>query len=122
MIRRPPRSTLFPYTTLFRSPRQPRGLPAAADRGRLRRDHHRDRPARRLLLRRGLPPAVPVQGAERLLPHPLDRRLLPGGPLRRLSPARAPAVSCALVRRCTTAGADEPPQERRAEWRACPTS
>src|SRR3712207_7480401 len=26
MIRRPPRSTLFPYTTLFRSaPRQPRG-------------------------------------------------------------------------------------------------
>src|SRR5260370_15356986 len=28
MIRRPPRSTLFPYTTLFRSPpRHPRGLP-----------------------------------------------------------------------------------------------
>src|SRR2546430_10687733 len=27
MIRRPPRSTLFPYTTLFRSPRQ-RGDPA----------------------------------------------------------------------------------------------
>src|SRR2546422_7148541 len=27
MIRRPPRSTLFPYTTLFRSPRSmPRGL------------------------------------------------------------------------------------------------
>src|SRR5947207_10195815 len=25
MIRRPPRSTLFPYTTLFRSPRLPRG-------------------------------------------------------------------------------------------------
>src|SRR3989442_6518073 len=24
MIRRPPRSTLFPYTTLFRSPSQPR--------------------------------------------------------------------------------------------------
>src|SRR2546430_13031487 len=24
MIRRPPRSTLFPYTTLFRSPRPPR--------------------------------------------------------------------------------------------------
>src|SRR3712207_8579554 len=30
MIRRPPRSTLFPYTTLFRSP----GRPAAAGRGR----------------------------------------------------------------------------------------
>src|SRR2546422_9465588 len=26
MIRRPPRSTLFPYTTLFRSPRAERGL------------------------------------------------------------------------------------------------
>src|SRR2546427_3108429 len=26
MIRRPPRSTLFPYTTLFRSPPQPRSL------------------------------------------------------------------------------------------------
>src|SRR3712207_7231772 len=31
MIRRPPRSTLFPYTTLFRSPRVPR----ATDRGPL---------------------------------------------------------------------------------------
>src|SRR6267154_5152688 len=33
MIRRPPRSTLFPYTTLFRSPRRacrtPRGVPCA---------------------------------------------------------------------------------------------
>src|SRR6266487_7076115 len=27
MIRRPPRSTLFPYTTLFRSPRQRSGEP-----------------------------------------------------------------------------------------------
>src|SRR6266480_4173806 len=32
MIRRPPRSTLFPYTTLFRSLRRPRG-----SRGRLGR-------------------------------------------------------------------------------------
>src|SRR2546426_8117824 len=32
MIRRPPRSTLFPYTTLFRSPRRV----AAADPARLR--------------------------------------------------------------------------------------
>src|SRR6266540_7522598 len=31
MIRRPPRSTLFPYTTLFRSPR-PNGLRPAAGR------------------------------------------------------------------------------------------
>src|SRR5438270_7673075 len=27
MLRRPPRSTLFPYTTLFRSPRAGRGAP-----------------------------------------------------------------------------------------------
>src|SRR5436190_6102472 len=30
MIRRPPRSTLFPYTTLFRPARGPRPLPPAA--------------------------------------------------------------------------------------------
>src|SRR3712207_7521561 len=30
MIRRPPRSTLFPYTTLFRSRVRPRPQPAAA--------------------------------------------------------------------------------------------
>src|SRR3712207_7772712 len=29
MIRRPPRSTLFPYTTLFRSPVLPQGLTCA---------------------------------------------------------------------------------------------
>src|SRR3989442_11820455 len=32
MIRRPPRSTLFPYTTLFRSLRPPELLRARADR------------------------------------------------------------------------------------------
>src|SRR3712207_8612962 len=37
MIRRPPRSTLFPYTTLFRS--------EGADRERDLPDHHRDAPA-----------------------------------------------------------------------------
>src|SRR2546430_11723278 len=30
MIRRPPRSTLFPYTTLFRSPRTPRAPGSAS--------------------------------------------------------------------------------------------
>src|SRR5438128_7445434 len=33
MIRRPPRSTLFPYTTLFRSPRGLGEAPYAAPRG-----------------------------------------------------------------------------------------
>src|SRR5476651_2774358 len=38
MIRRPPRSTLFPYTTLFRSARRPRGFSRCRRRsGRRRR-------------------------------------------------------------------------------------
>src|SRR5690349_24211724 len=53
MIRRPPRSTLFPYTTLFRSDRADRDrLPADRDRGRDRLPHaarpahaHERRPA-----------------------------------------------------------------------------
>src|SRR2546428_9994497 len=41
MIRRPPRSTLFPYTTLFRSGRGPRGGSAnVAALGRLRGDQN----------------------------------------------------------------------------------
>src|SRR3989454_7262049 len=36
MIRRPPRSTLFPYTTLFRSHREPPGLPAGLRHRELR--------------------------------------------------------------------------------------
>src|SRR3712207_7004139 len=37
MIRRPPRSTLFPYTTLFRSPLPPRPLLAGDRRSRAAR-------------------------------------------------------------------------------------
>src|SRR2546428_9868674 len=49
MIRRPPRSTLFPYTTLFRS----LSLPNGNQRLRLQHDHHsrcgsRDRKSTRL--------------------------------------------------------------------------
>src|SRR2546429_9033995 len=33
MIRRPPRSTLFPYTTLFRSRKEPSGSKASARKG-----------------------------------------------------------------------------------------
>src|SRR5256885_9507120 len=36
MIRRPPRSTLFPYTTLFRSPLEPLTLLDADEEGRRR--------------------------------------------------------------------------------------
>src|SRR5256885_8689278 len=42
MIRRPPRSTLFPYTTLFRSVHADRGQGAGA----ARRDRQRDLPGR----------------------------------------------------------------------------
>src|SRR5260221_9293842 len=48
MIRRPPRSTLFPYTTLFRS--SPRSAPERAGRGRpcrRRRGRPHGRPRRR---------------------------------------------------------------------------
>src|SRR5256885_11405254 len=55
MIRRPPRSTLFPYTTLFRSLQPPRGpllrLPGRPRRGRQRGDgpaDPRDRKSTRL--------------------------------------------------------------------------
>src|SRR2546422_10856067 len=40
MIRRPPRSTLFPYTTLFRSPPRPRAERVQHDR-RIRPPEHR---------------------------------------------------------------------------------
>src|SRR5256885_5648235 len=49
MIRRPPRSTLFPYTTLFRSAPLPRDEPVDEDEQADGHDHHRDH---RLLLHR----------------------------------------------------------------------
>src|SRR2546427_5536460 len=52
MIRRPPRSTLFPYTTLFRSPRGPRRRGGRSDRGRCE-------PARAELREDGRLPAQP---------------------------------------------------------------
>src|SRR5438034_4618977 len=52
MIRRPPRSTLFPYTTLFRSRRTPSG--ADSWRGR----------APRASACRGTPPRTPRAGPE----------------------------------------------------------
>ena len=48
-----------------------------ADRRRLRRDHDRDRAAGDVLLRRGLPPAVPGEEPRRLLRPGRDRRELP---------------------------------------------
>ncbi len=50
---------------------------AVAEVGRARADHDRDRARRTVLLRRGLPPAVPAQGPERLLRPERHRGLLP---------------------------------------------
>src|SRR5215216_7253780 len=47
MIRRPPRSTLFPYTTLFRSPRRPAARPRPAG-GHVRARMRGDRKSTRL--------------------------------------------------------------------------
>src|SRR3712207_7739926 len=63
MIRRPPRSTLFPYTTLFRSPRGAAGRLRGGDPGR-----QGDR----------LPPGVWDRGARRRGVRPPS-----GGPLPR---------------------------------------
>src|SRR3712207_7522731 len=49
MIRRPPRSTLFPYTTLFRS----RAAPTRADSRARRRGRDGAQPRAKFLLRRG---------------------------------------------------------------------
>ena len=53
-----------------------------------RRDHHRDRRSRAVLLRRGLPPAISGQEPRRLLRPRRHRRLLPD----RRSPRRSGAV------------------------------
>src|SRR3712207_7557103 len=65
MIRRPPRSTLFPYTTLFRSVREV----LDAGRGRRHQQRHRAMPARAALQRpaavvRPAPPHGPTPPAD----------------------------------------------------------
>src|SRR5258708_29676240 len=57
MIRRPPRSTLFPYTTLFRSPGAPSSLPRDQPAGR----HYPDERLLRGIDRAGEPQAGPVE-------------------------------------------------------------
>src|SRR2546426_5948799 len=60
MIRRPPRSTLFPYTTLFRSTGGPRGQPK-------RRPRHRRNPSScsRPRTTSESPPGAGVRGTRR---------------------------------------------------------
>src|SRR3712207_8236414 len=65
MIRRPPRSTLFPYTTLFRSR-------AGVDRCLRRLRVHGPRPLRRALVR--ITDGVSRADAERVAPVRQDRK------------------------------------------------
>src|SRR3712207_7998168 len=73
MIRRPPRSTLFPYTTLFRSRRPGLRPPPHVGRPPLPRPLARRVPPRRRLLRRrpeaGQPRAVRPRSLERSEEH-----------------------------------------------------
>ena len=55
----------------------PGRVPGAPAPGRVRRDHDRDRQGRTVLLRRGLPPAVPREEPVGLLRARRDRRQLP---------------------------------------------
>src|SRR5256885_16649361 len=75
MIRRPPRSTLFPYTTLFRSHLLERGVPADAV---VLRDHAVPRPAPGPEPGHDLPRDAPVVGS----------------PGRELVTAECPAILC----------------------------
>src|SRR3712207_9546635 len=66
MIRRPPRSTLFPYTTLFRSPLllQPLDERQRGVRRRLVDDDGPPDPLERLAVGRGLQQGGPVRSEE----------------------------------------------------------
>src|SRR3712207_6887001 len=73
MIRRPPRSTLFPYTTLFRSPLRHEGEDAKDDETRL--DQREDDPAEDLELATPVEPSRILKIArQRLDELPQDRK------------------------------------------------
>src|SRR3712207_8580444 len=67
MIRRPPRSTLFPYTTLFRSERRARGTPSFAHRATAEavEGTHLPHPPTALRLRGGAAPGASRPGRAR---------------------------------------------------------
>src|SRR2546429_4145094 len=93
MIRRPPRSTLFPYTTLFRSLRAVRGRAGRAPDGTL---VPHDRPRRGRARRAGLDRRlVALRAVQR--PTLLARRRRHGGALVALPPP--PAESLPAPRR-----------------------
>src|SRR3712207_8716133 len=95
MIRRPPRSTLFPYTTLFRSPavvddvqRSPADDPQVLDRRLALLDEHG--PGREVLDLGGVGDPLQLLGGERVERWPALQELshVPHGTVR--PPSRAP--------------------------------
>src|SRR2546425_1553707 len=132
MIRRPPRSTLFPYTTLFRSHLLPAVRPVEADRGsRIPAGvrHPVRRPARREAKEvptgaHGARPGEPRRHLARALPRDrsLDQRRRRAGP-RRAGDRRHAAVRWAVpaflrVVRGPLPDAITPPRGRRTGARA----
>src|SRR2546422_4446143 len=68
MIRRPPRSTLFPYTTLFRSPTvraPPTAIPAASPRQRRRYARYKSSSAGNPLIAPARPIHTPARPSRR---------------------------------------------------------
>src|SRR2546422_9127818 len=112
MIRRPPRSTLFPYTTLFRSGRARPRHPQRGDR-----DLDPDHPARgaRHPVERAVHPRDAVRGGgpvarrpappDRLPPHPAQHRGAVHRPLHGPARQRHPRRGDAVVPRARGAGA-----------------
>src|SRR5258708_38496191 len=101
MIRRPPRSTLFPYTTLFRSREVPRELARRIYQRRARRDRRRQRrrvrvePAQQVddrLLRRAEHVAAVEERDPRDALRPADEDREPRGEHRHLL-ARGPGAA-----------------------------
>src|SRR2546430_17417300 len=92
MIRRPPRSTLFPYTTLFRSVRIGERARLGARQGERQR---REEPARESLAVRERPGGV---GFQRALSQPerevVSQQLLEGEPPLRRSEERRVGKEC----------------------------
>src|SRR3712207_6869767 len=66
MIRRPPRSTLFPYTTLFRSPVRPRHQEHSSRIGPCLGGSHEKSSTRQRHLRLGSEPPARAPGAQRV--------------------------------------------------------
>ena len=86
---------------------EPGGDGRRARRRRLRGDHHRVRRPRRLLLRRAVPPAVPRQEPQRLLPDPRHRRVVSRPGLTRVRPGQSRLLLVAMTQEASSSFFDK---------------